>query len=380
MRPSFAASSPWTFAILAGCLVVLAALVNRFAPRKKKRIRRATILLASYGTCFAVAALLGLIHADGWSRRVAYGAEVFEVLAIIDLGAIFLFDVLLLGLRIELADIAHDLPRRHGAGMDRSGLSATSAVLTVVLGLSLQATLGNVLGGVALQLDDSLHAGDWVQLQNGVQGRIKAIRWRHAVLETRNWDTVIVPNSALLSEQITVLGLRQEQPPQHRMWVWFHVDYRHSPDEVIRAVDEALQAAPIPDAAQDPRPHCLCMELAKEGTSGVAAYAVRYWLRDLARDDATSSEVRCRIFAALRRAKIPLALPGHAVFVSQDDPEHEARKESREMAQRLVALEQLELFRGLAEEQRQELARGLRFAPFGRGEVITRQGSMAHGL
>jgi CRP-like cAMP-binding protein len=122
------------------------------------------------------------------------------------------------------------------------------------------------------------------------------------------------------------------------------------------------------------------MDLAKEGTSGVAAYAVRYWLRDPSRDDATSSEVRCRIFAALRRAKIPLALPGHAVFVSQDDPEHEARKESREMAQRLVALEQLELFRGLGEDERQDLARGMRFAPFGRGEVITRQGSMAHWL
>jgi CRP-like cAMP-binding protein/small-conductance mechanosensitive channel len=391
MQLSFSSSSPWTFVILAGCLVVLAALVNRFVPRKKKRIRRATILLACYGTCLAIAALLRLIHADGWSRRVAYGAEIFEVLAIIDLVAIFLFDLLLLGLRIELADIVHDLARGgayllavfsilHRAGMDLSGLVATSAVLTVVLGLSLQATLGNVLGGVALQLDDSLHAGDWVQLQNGVQGRIKAIRWRHAVLETRNWDTVIVPNSALLSEQITVLGLRQEHPLQHRMWVWFHVDYRHSPDEVIRAVDESLQAAPIPDAAQDPRPHCLCMDLAKDGTSGVAAYAVRYWVRDLSRDDATSSEVRCRIFAALRRAKIPLALPGHAVFVSQDDPEHEARKESREMAQRLVALEQLELFRGLSEEERQELARGMRFAPFGRGEVITRQGSMAHWL
>src|SRR3981081_3872314 len=174
MQPSFAASSPWTFVVLAGCLVMLAALVNRFAPRKKRRIRRATILLACYGTCFAVAALLGLIHADGWARRVAYGAEVFEGLALIDLVAIFLFDVLLLGLRIELADIVHDLARGgayllallsivHRAGMDLSGLVATSAVLTVVLGLSLQATLGNVLGGVALQLDDSLHAGDWVQ-------------------------------------------------------------------------------------------------------------------------------------------------------------------------------------------------------------------------
>ena len=387
----FGAASPGTFFVLAACLVVLAALVNRLAPRKKKRIRRATILLACYGTSFAAAALLTAAHAEGWAHRVWYAADLFEVLAVIDMAAVFLFDVVLLTLRIELADIVHDLARGgayllaffailHRSGMDFSGLVATSAVVTVVLGLSLQATLGNVLGGVALQLDDSLHAGDWVQLQNGTQGRIKAIRWRHTVLETRNWDTVIVPNSALLAEQITLLGQREDQPVQHRMWVWFYVDYRFAPDEVIRVVDEALQTAPIPNASAEPRPHAVCMDFAREGTNGVAAYAVRYWLRELAKDDPTSSEVRCRLYAALKRAGIPLALPGHAVFVSQDDPEHDARKESRETGQRVAALGQIELFRGLDPGELLELARGMRFAPFGRGEVITRQGSPARFL
>ena len=387
----FGAASPGTFFVLAACLIVLAALVGRLAPRKKKRIRRATILLACYGTSFIAAVLLRAVHAEGWSHRVWYAADLFEVLAVIDMVALFLFDVVLLALRIELADIVHDLARGgayllavfailHRSGMDFSGLVATSAVVTVVLGLSLQATLGNVLGGVALQLDDSLHAGDWVQLQNGIQGRIKAIRWRHTVLETRNWDTVIVPNSSLLAEEITLLGQREEQPVQHRMWVWFHVDYRFAPDEVIRIVDEALQSAPIPNAATEPRPHAVCMDLAKEGTSGVASYAVRYWLRELAKDDPTSSEVRCRLYAALKRAGIPLALPGQAVFVSQDDPEHDARKESRETGNRVAALAQLELFRGLDQDERLELSRAMRFAPFGRGEVITRQGSPARFL
>jgi small-conductance mechanosensitive channel len=387
----FGPSSPLTFLILSGCLIVLAALVNRFAPRKKRRIRRATILIACYGTCFAIAALLRFLPAEAWSRRVMYAADVFEVLAVIDLAAIFFFDVVLLALHIELADIVHDLARGgayllalvsilHRSGMDFGSLVATSAVVTVVLGFALQATLGNVLGGVALQLDDSLHVGDWVQLQNGVQGRIKAIRWRHTVVETRNWDTVIVPNSSLLAEQITVLGAREDHPVQHRMWVHFHVDYRFSPEMVIRLVDEALQGAPIEDVAQEPRPHALCMDFAKEGTGGVAVYAARYWLRDLAHDDPASSEVRCRIYAALRRASIPLALPGQAVFVSHDDAEHGARKEAREMERRVSALEQLEMFGGLTADERTLLAQGMRFAPFGGGEVITRQGSTAHWL
>ncbi|GAC1344097.1 MAG: mechanosensitive ion channel family protein [Myxococcales bacterium] len=313
------------------------------------------------------------------------------MLAVIDLAAIFFFDVVLLALHIELADIVHDLSRGgayllafvsilHRSGMDFGSLVATSAVVTVVLGFALQATLGNVLGGVALQLDDSLHVGDWIQLPNGVQGRIKAIRWRHTVVETRNWDTVIVPNASLLAEQITLLGVREDQPVQHRMWVYFHVDYRFPPEVVIRLIDEALQGTPIEHVAPEPRPHTLCMDFAKENTGGVGVYAVRYWLRDLWRDDPASSEVRCRIYAALRRASIPLALPGQAVFVSHDDAEHDARKESREMARRISALEHLELFAGLSAQERTRLAQGMRFAPFGNGEVITRQGSTAHWL
>jgi small-conductance mechanosensitive channel len=387
----FGSASPWTFLVLSGCLIVLAALVNRFAPRKKRRIRRATILVACYGTCFLIATLLGLLPAAGWSRRVWYAADVFEVLAVIDLAAIFFFDVVLLALHIDLADIVHDLSRGgayllalisilHRSGMDFGSLVATSAVVTVVLGFALQATLGNVLGGVALQLDDSLRVGDWIQLQNGLQGRIKAIRWRHTVVETRNWDTVIVPNSALLAEQIMVLGAREDHPVQHRMWVYFHVDYRFAPEMVIHLVDEALQGAPIEDVAHEPRPHALCMDFAKEGTGGVAVYAVRYWLRDLARDDPASSEVRCRIYAALRRANIPLALPGQAVFVSHDDAEHGARKEARELERRISALEHLEMFGDLTPDERALLAQSMRFAPFGGGEVITRQGSTAHWL
>ena len=99
-----------------------------------------------------------------------------------------------------------------------------------------------MLGGIALQLDDSIHVGDWLQLPSGQQGKVKAIRWRHTVVETRNWDTVIVPNSALLNDNIVILGEREDQPTQHRMWVYFNVDFRYSPEEVINVVEDALQS------------------------------------------------------------------------------------------------------------------------------------------
>src|SRR5438105_11507711 len=98
-------ASPSTILILGAALVVMAAFVGRFAPKKRRRIRRATILVMLYVTTFALAAVLHWVHADGWSRRVWFLADLFEVLVVIDLVAILLFDLVLLALRIEIANI-----------------------------------------------------------------------------------------------------------------------------------------------------------------------------------------------------------------------------------------------------------------------------------
>ena len=390
-RQFFGYASPWTLIILAAALVALAGLIGKFDPRKRKRIKRATILFMLYLTTFFLAAVLGKVHAEGWSRRVWFLADLFEVLIVIDLIAILLFDLLLLAFKIEVANIVHDIALGaayilafigilHRSGVHLSGIIATSAVVTVVLGLSLQATLGNVLGGIALQLDDSIHVGDWVQLTTGAQGKITAIRWRHTVVETRNWDTIIVPNASLLGENILILGQRHDQPVQHRMWVYFNVDFRYSPEEVINVVEDALQSTPIPNVAAFPPPNCICFDFAKQGAESFSYFAVRYWLTDLAADDPTSSAVRVRVYVALKRAGIPLAVPGQTVWVSMDDPQHKQRKLDRELQHRTHALEHIELFAGLTADDRQQLAEGMRPAPFGRGEIITRQDSMAHWL
>ncbi|HUJ27018.1 MAG TPA: mechanosensitive ion channel family protein, partial [Myxococcales bacterium] len=390
-RQWFGYASPWTLLLLAAGLTALAALIGKFDPRRRKRIKRATILFMLYLTTFMLAAILGMVHAEGWSRRVWFLADLFEVLVIIDFVAILLFDLVLLGLHIEVANIVHDLALGaayilaflgilHRNGVQLSGLIATSAVVTAVLALSLQATLGNVLGGIALQLDDSIHVGDWLQLPSGQQGRITAIRWRHTEVETRNWDTIIVPNAALLADNILILGQRTDQPVQHRMWVYFNVDFRYSPEEVINVVEDALQSTPIPNVAAFPPPNCICYDYARQGADSFAYYAVRYWLTELAADDPTSSSVRVRVYAALKRAGIPLAIPGQAIFASMDDPEHKERKLQREIAHRVATLEQIDIFAHLGADDRMKLAEAMRPAPFGRGEIITRQDSAAHWL
>ena len=121
-------------------------------------------------------------------------------------------------------------------------------------------TLGNILGGIALQLDGSIHEGDWIQLENGKQGKVRAVRWRHTIVETRDWSTIVVPNAQLLANNITILGKRDGVAAPQRMWVWFNVDFRFAPTRVIQVVTDAVLDSPIENVAADPPPNCVCMD------------------------------------------------------------------------------------------------------------------------
>jgi hypothetical protein len=120
--------------------------------------------------------------------------------------------------------------------------------------------------------------------------------------------------------------------------------------------------------------------LGREHRDGYVLYAARYWLTDLARDDPTSSDVRERIFSALRRADIPLAIPAAALFMTDETSERSERKEARDVEDKLRALSSIELFGHLDDSERQALAQAARRTPFGRAEVITRQGAEANWL
>src|SRR5262249_35336623 len=148
------------------------------------------------------------------------------------------------------------------------------------------------------------------------------------------------------------LGKRDGVTVPHRMWVYFNVDFRFPPERVIGIVEDALRGSPIPRVAAEPPPNCICMDFARDGRDSFGYYAVRYFLTDISADDPTRSAVRARIWAALKRAGVPLAKPAHAVFMTPDDElSHEKRKERHRQA-RLGALRNLELFKALTDDER----------------------------
>jgi CRP-like cAMP-binding protein len=257
-----------------------------------------------------------------------------------------------------------------------AGTTVAAAILTV----SLQATLGNVLGGITVQIDGSVHMGEWIRLENGREGKVATIGWRSTVLETRDGDSIVVPNATLLGSAFTILGKRDGRAHPHRMAVNFHVDFRWGPADVCRVVVDALRASPIHNVATDPPPDAVCLDLGRDGRDSMGIYAVRFWLVDVRSDDATASIVRGRIHAALKRAGIPLARPSVTYFNIPTDEETEQARLERRKLRAMATMRQLSLFQVLTESELERVAEQLQFVPFAAGETITRQGATAHYL
>ena len=313
-------------------------------------------------------------------------ARIVAAIALIRLSGFFFFRLLMPAAGRALPRIVEDLAivaiyvvygfvQLRAMGVDVSSLVTTSAILTAVLAFAMQDTLGNLLSGLAIQLDNSVQVGDWVQLDH-VSGRVTDIRWRSTLIETRNWETVVVPNSLLMKASVSIVGRREGQPEQWRRILTFMVDPGVPPARVISTVEDEMRELAIPNVARTPAARCILFGFQQ----GNLQYQLRYFLTDLQEDDATDSMVRVHLFVTLQRAGIRVAEPQHTIHAVSRDQAHAETVRKRELTRRLKALASIPFFASLPEAERAEVAERLQYAPFARGDILTKQGNTAHWL
>ena len=328
----------------------------------------------------------GVLQAMQLTTAAGVLHEVFVIgggIALIRLWGLLVFRIILPFLHLKppriaedifviLAYIAWGMVRLRYAGLDLGSIVATSAMITAVVAFAMQDTLGNILGGLALQLDNSIQVGDWIKVDD-VTGKVVDIRWRSTLVETRNWETVVFPNSQLMKNKFLVLGRRTGQPVQLRRWIWFNVSMEVPPPRVIGIVEEAVQQTDIANVSRDPLPNCVLMGL---DDKGYAAYAMRYWLTDLTPDDPTDAAVRWHIITALQRDGIKLAIDERNIHLVKENEKYEEAMHQREIALRIKTLRKVELFSQLSEDELRTLAERLKYVQYARGTMVAKQGAV----
>ena len=370
-------------ALVFAAAAVVVALLDR---RERRRVVR-VVLLGALGFAIHFAAHLA---ADSGMRGAAAldlaGRAIAAIAAVALVGTLF-FDVLLPLVRMRPPRILRDLAIAAGSiaatlavlssgKVEVVGIVATSAVLTAVIGWALQDTLANVMGGLALQLDGSVKAGDWVTFGE-TTGLVREVGWRQTSLETRNGDLLVVPNSLFMKTAVTLRGKGGVSgAPRERRWVRFGVESGVAPSAVVACAQEALGREPIVGVDAEPEPDCVFLDFGDSGSH----YAVRYWLTDMFRADPTDSVVRTRLWFALHRAGIPTAFPVRKVILTPDDADARARAADASRAARRAALERVSIFAPLTSEEHDRLAEGMSRALFAAGEAIVLQGAAGHHL
>jgi small-conductance mechanosensitive channel/CRP-like cAMP-binding protein len=316
-------------------------------------------------------------HHHDWVRVLS--VLLFAFAAVIASGLV-LFDVALA--RRELPRILRDL--LHAVAylitaaivLTRSDVDVTkvftaSVLTTAVIGLALQETLGNIMAGLALQLERDLEIGDWIKIDDKITGRIREVRWRATTVVTKNGDLILIPNGVIARSMITNFS---RPTAAHRQWVFIRIHFRYPPARVRDVVTEAVRAQSF--VRGDPAPDCILWEFKEDAVT----YACRYWMDDFQRDDSMDSAVRSAIWYALHRAGMEIPFPSMNVNVTEMNEERDQRKQDEEYARRVDALSRVDVFRALDAEKIDRLARRLRMVIFGPGEVILRQGDPGDSL
>ncbi|MBI4748735.1 MAG: mechanosensitive ion channel [Acidobacteria bacterium] len=253
------------------------------------------------------------------------------------------------------------------SGVQLGSLLVTSALLTAVIGFALQETLGNLVAGITLQIQEPFDVGDWVQLDGHEPlGEVTEINWRATKMITLDRVEVTIPNGVLAKNSI----LNYTKPTNvARRNIYILVPYRIPPRKVHEAILKILPE--IPEVLTDPAPSVVTYRFLE---SGMVEYWVRFFITAFHRRDIIDGNVRDRIWYALERADVDHPYGTSTIQLHRIDQESHSyfrEVEIRTVQRHLNSIPFLDL---LSEEDRHELAANVQKQIYAPTEIILRQG------
>ena len=256
-------------------------------------------------------------------------------------------------------------------GVELGSLLTTSALLTAVIGLSMQESLGNLFAGLALQAEQPFQVGDWIQFDadEALIGRVSEINWRATKLVTNDSIEVVVPNSILAK---TPIRNYSRPSPLVRRTVAVQGPYEAAPGRVHRALREAVLQCP--KVLQSPAPFSLTQAYADSGIE----YLLRYYIDDFENRNVVDSDVRSHIWYALQRAGISIPFPIRDVRMKPIEAHPEQLEAGVELV--LNVLRGVDFLDVLPESALRQLAQAAELRQFEAGIPIVRQGEEGNEL
>lgn len=186
-------------------------------------------------------------------------------------------------------------------GIQIAPLLATSAILSIVLGLALQDTLGNLFAGIALQFDKSYEIDDWLEIQQSGQkwiGKVNEITWRATMLTGFQDELVTIPNRIMAQTQVSNFSATQK--PFMRVLL-FKIPYGVSIEKAQEILIES--ALSIREVEKDPIP----LAMISEATESWITLKLVYGIKDYGKQYVIADQVLLKTLERLKQAGIQIA-------------------------------------------------------------------------
>ena len=192
------------------------------------------------------------------------------------------FAVIAVGLALILAYIW---------GANVGGLFTALGISSIVLGLALQNSVGQIISGLLVLFEQPFQLGDWVDTPSA-RGRVVEVNWRATHIDTGT-GLQIMPNSVLAAASFSNLS---RSPGGHTIAVTTVFSIADAPDEVCAVLTRVAIALP------QLRPDAVPSTVAAGGNN----YTTSIPLRSPADDMATRSVFLRWVWYASRRAGLHL--------------------------------------------------------------------------
>lgn len=185
-------------------------------------------------------------------------------------------------------------------GFDFTKLAIVAGALSVGIGFGLQNIVNNFVSGLIILFERPVRIGDYVRI-GATEGFVRRIRIRSTEIRTWDRETIIVPNSDLLSNHLRNLNLKDRYS---RVSVAVSVP-RSVDAEKVRGI--LLQAAAEhPQVTQEDKVPGVSGPKVLLTNIGAAAmdFELRVAIRESNKRSAVASDLRFAIDAAIRAAQL----------------------------------------------------------------------------
>jgi small-conductance mechanosensitive channel len=237
-------------------------------------------------------------------------------------------------------------------------LLTSSAILTAVIGLSMQDTIGSLFSGLLLQIEKPFTEGDWIKVGD-VEGQVTEVTWRYTKVVTLDANAVLLPNNLVAKERL----VNYDRPASHlRQIILVPAPVDVPPVAVKSAILAALRRAE--GVLRDPAPAARLQDIQADRILYAAVYYISAFNSRLAVMDAVLST----IWYQFMELGIDVPPPTRRI-IAADQAEHLAAN-----PEKLASLAEVALLAGMTEADLALLMRASTTRTFSPGQTIMAKG------